>query len=852
MPKVSLVVNAFNEGQDLPWTVENYRRKTEKADFEAIIVADGTSDGSEEELREDVKVLKPTERVGCGKAKDIGVKHATGDVILHADAHSRIAEGTIDGMVELALESSPAVITPQLAPLTCDHACKKEGDRACEVHEPWDPDECSIDCPDYTDRLDFNGVQRGGRLRLEKDGDGEKTKGLWLEYPGWEADRVSGVNPSAFAYSRETLERIGGWNRYPGWWGAQELGLSLRALFTRTPILVDHDTTVLHRFRSWNHPKGKAVAPYEVPHGHRGANALYAHRVVFSDELWEDFWLPFFKRTRPDEDAWQIFRDSDVEEQHEHFKELREQTDRSFWSRHVPAPYPMDNRVDSEAHRAAYRIGAGLGNAVMCIPAIKALSDLADEPVDVVNDGLHQDGTADLLEDQPWVRKVTDEIDGRHYRYQVGSVWASLPGVLPTGAEAAETDGGWRTRHEVQQNVSAVRALGYEGATPGVALDHISLPQADLPSRFIAVGCGCAGYKSKRYPHWPEVAELLNEYGFSLVFLGDSEDDEPWMDKHGMNLCGQTTIRGVAGVLWVADFYVGIDNGLSHLASAVRTPSVVLYGPSTERKNQPWTNGCEVVRAERYRHLQGSGCAPCWAHPGRGDCRYKAEDCRPCMDALAPEYVAGRVKARVERPAFEQSDTRSLHLTVKQRAANDDAEAQAIYREVETLADRMRGRGVRRIYHHADTGCGGLARILAGIFGHPCDLLIHLKDAQKAAFETNIRHLIDRGNTVETVPGGGEVQAASWAGRRGADLAVVNPADNLVTAARWWDRARELVRPGGFLALQGVARDDAARLLWRDRRREARSFTVHGDASDAAQGFGVIQLPTTDGSAPLM
>jgi len=52
----------------------------------------------------------------------------------------------------------------------------------------------------------------------------------------------------------------------------------------------------------------------------------------------------------------------------------------------------------------------------------------------------------------------------------------------------------------------------------------------------------------------------------------------------GYNLVGRTSIRQAAVILEACDMFLGVDNGLAHLACAVGTPSVVVFGPVLARK----------------------------------------------------------------------------------------------------------------------------------------------------------------------------------------------------------------------------------------------------------------------------
>jgi ADP-heptose:LPS heptosyltransferase len=86
-----------------------------------------------------------------------------------------------------------------------------------------------------------------------------------------------------------------------------------------------------------------------------------------------------------------------------------------------------------------------------------------------------------------------------------------------------------------------------------------------------------------------------------------------------------------------ARLFVGNDSGIAHIASAVRTPSVVVFGSSNVAHWRPWTDApAEVVRKEMP-------CAPCAGYT----CGEFAE--AQCIRRVTFERVnaaVGRVLAR--------------------------------------------------------------------------------------------------------------------------------------------------------------------------------------------------------------
>ena len=98
---------------------------------------------------------------------------------------------------------------------------------------------------------------------------------------------------------------------------------------------------------------------------------------------------------------------------------------------------------------------------------------------------------------------------------------------------------------------------------------------------------------------------------------------------HVIDMTGQTTIPMLAGVLSVAVACVANDSGAMHLAAAVGTPLVALFGPTREDETAPLTRS--GGRAEVLTHPVS--CRPCMLRECPIDHR--------CMTGIAPDRVYG-------------------------------------------------------------------------------------------------------------------------------------------------------------------------------------------------------------------
>lgn len=99
----------------------------------------------------------------------------------------------------------------------------------------------------------------------------------------------------------------------------------------------------------------------------------------------------------------------------------------------------------------------------------------------------------------------------------------------------------------------------------------------------------------KRWPpeRWGPLLDRLQGHQARIVVLGGPRDRE-YVDavRAGtgaplLDLAGRLTLGEVAAVLQTADLYVGHDTGVSHLATAVGAPAVVIFGPTDPRRYGP-------------------------------------------------------------------------------------------------------------------------------------------------------------------------------------------------------------------------------------------------------------------------
>jgi len=835
MSKLSHVINTHNEGDDLKSTIKSFRDECLKHawEYEAVVIADATTDGSADNLPEYVIVIKNEERLGCGKCKAQGVEKATGDFIWHTDGHNVLHSGDFIGMVQYAIDNA-CVVTPAVGPVRCKHY-RKKGDKGGVCSEGMEA-RCSLSCTKIRIPDDVpNNCYQGGKI-ITDTSDGLAVK-LTVEKPSEAITQSDSVNYSAFGYPNDSLKDFAGWHKLPGLWGSQEMGFSVRLKMAGIPIYNFRDVVVLHKYRDFG--GGACVAPYDIPDGHRKANQMYVPRVCFDDATWNTFWKPWFEARNTPEAAWELLEESDAVEQHKEMVEVKALTDKDFWENTIKMPDPLSWEGEITGTKGVLSISGGLGNAIMTIPAQKALYQLTGQPIDLIDEGVPQD-VKELFELQSWVGQVhTEQPDPTQYKYFATSYWTKIPFFLPPGAEVGKAEQAFRTKHEVESNMDAVRSLGYKGFTPSIQLDTWR-GSLVLPLEFIVIGVGSRAFKGKSYPYWEDVCKELVCEGHSIVFLGAENDSEEWMETYGLNLCGQTTLSEAAHVLWRARLYVGVDNGLSHLAVSCGITTLALYGPSQPRKNSPWGLTGEIIATD-------FACAPCW---GRGGSSLACSpgDSAPCMASITPERVLNKIKTMINRPGWLGMTPKNYLLSRKQFLENievnwKDQKLDEITEEIRILRESSPAT-VMEIGARAGAWLymvgGSIAASGSTLFSVDIKPKDKLKEVRDKLAEEGYRVPFLKGNSLDS-----NIVRQIHSMFKVDSVDVLHIDGDHTKPREDFNNYKDLVRPGGFIVFHDAVAPNWPKIteLVKELSATHWSVTIADGSSKMTQGVCIVRKP---------
>ena len=133
--------------------------------------------------------------------------------------------------------------------------------------------------------------------------------------------------------------------------------------------------------------------------------------------------------------------------------------------------------------------------------------------------------------------------------------------------------------------------------------------------------------RSYPYQHVWELIRILQGHAHSVLTLGQQTLGP--FPARTVDLTGMVSVREAAALIEQMDLMICPDSGLLHLAVAVGTPTLGLFGPIP-----PWLRVAGYPRCVVLAAVEACGCLPCFDRRAPRNC-----DCQ-CMKALSPQQVA--------------------------------------------------------------------------------------------------------------------------------------------------------------------------------------------------------------------
>jgi heptosyltransferase-2 len=168
-------------------------------------------------------------------------------------------------------------------------------------------------------------------------------------------------------------------------------------------------------------------------------------------------------------------------------------------------------------------------------------------------------------------------------------------------------------------------SLSVNESQTAAARDTLRSNGLDAGGQIIAIGVGSTNSMTKRWPIdrfvnlISSVTSMLNT---QVLLLGSSTEAKvahEVIQRVGrgtiIDLTGRTTLGEAMALLSVSDLMISNDMGLAHVAAAVGTPTVALFGPTNPETTRPWGQYVTVLQ----RSVQCKYCER-GTHSDRHEC----------------------------------------------------------------------------------------------------------------------------------------------------------------------------------------------------------------------------------------
>ncbi len=205
------------------------------------------------------------------------------------------------------------------------------------------------------------------------------------------------------------------------------------------------------------------------------------------------------------------------------------------------------------------------------------------------------------------------------------------------------------TRHQVYYYLDLVKNLSATADPPSIKIAATSEEKAEArrllflegitaQERFIVLNPGAAYGSAKRWSEkrFAEAGDQLSrELGFRVAIIGSpaeapvAESIRSLMKSPVAILTGKTTLEALIGVLSESSLVITNDSGPMHIAAALGTPTVAVFGSTDERVTGPYG-----LRTRIVKHFVD--CSPCLLRECPID--------HPCMTGVEVSDVCGAAK----------------------------------------------------------------------------------------------------------------------------------------------------------------------------------------------------------------
>ncbi len=262
---------------------------------------------------------------------------------------------------------------------------------------------------------------------------------------------------------------------------------------------------------------------------------------------------------------------------------------------------------------------AGLGDTLLVAAVAREIKKKYGEKIKITVNCAKQD----LLKNNPYINNISNRYDGIDLNYHYGKHRSTNHFDTNLIDIMCNKVGITKPEHSVDLFLSDEEISNAKSILADVNLPFITLQTTS--------GFFDAGRKLWPDEYWKKLIDHLKNENITIVQLGGKED----IPIDGtINLINKLSIRESAAIISLAELHIGIVSSLMHIAEAVNTKAIILFG------------GFERYGAHDYNHItpieSNIDCSPC------GLINTKMTPCTndmKCMREISPEIVIRKIRS---------------------------------------------------------------------------------------------------------------------------------------------------------------------------------------------------------------
>lgn len=304
---------------------------------------------------------------------------------------------------------------------------------------------------------------------------------------------------------------------------------------------------------------------------------------------------------------------------------------------------------DQEYESALVIISYGIGNIINKTPLIKKLKELY--PGIIIDIIVQKPVYKEVLKGWDLINKIFIPADLYKWDEKRKGMYDLIIGCVPLNLHTERM--GLKARkkyiegensrikemHEITANMNILKQVGWNG--DNVPDTHIPVKEVKgfEDGKYIGI---CAGFDDSENIRWRIknwgyenyallMAELIRKYeDYKIIIIGTGHDNKmiEYFPKYGkgckniIDCVDKYLIQESAYIVSKCSAIICNDTGISHVASAVGTPSFVIFGPTDQVKNTPQRDSVVISRKLE--------CQPCQYKPKWNTCEsFECMDIKP-------------------------------------------------------------------------------------------------------------------------------------------------------------------------------------------------------------------------------